>query len=56
MPWPKAGATHNHTQFRLPDKGRAIKEFQYPLDYNRFYALLKNHVLHSIIDNFLRMK
>ncbi len=26
MPWPKTGATQYHAQFRLPDKGRAIKK------------------------------
>ena len=25
MPWPQTGATHNHAQLGLPDKGRAIK-------------------------------
>ena len=26
-----------------------------PLDYNRFLAILKNHVYHLITDNFLQI-
>ena len=35
MPWPETGATHYHTQLRLSDIGRAIKESGCMLDVSQ---------------------
>ncbi len=47
MPWPQTGATQNHAQLGLPDKGRAMKGLIFcnnwdlePLDLSNSLALV----------------